>query len=329
MEIVMSKISSRLTARRAALALLLVVASLVFIVCEKNSPTEVDNSSGDVQLAAPPAGQGLQIVISPFEVPVGKEIQRNYYLKLPSDVDIYVKKVEMVYNTGSHHVNVFKTDSISVPDHFEETFSAVQWESWDMVFASQREELHWQLPPRVAIPLKAHQQLDVQVHYVNANTQQTSNGRGKVIINLWTMPKDSVQSYVGALFANNRLLNIPPHSDTTYMKIVRPLPWDIKILMLTGHFHSRGRSFIVKRLLTDEEVYRNEEWDEPPIVFYNPPLELQAFDRLAYWTRFVNTTNYTITFGPHVEYEEHANLFMFFYPGPPDGKAIYDFEVFE
>jgi hypothetical protein len=320
----MGKIRIRLLKHNLPFTVIVLMAGLASVVCERTGPT--DPTAGDVQLAPPPPGQGLQIVIEPFEVPVGEEVQRNYYRKLPSDVDIYVTNVEMVYNPGSHHVNVFKNDE-PVPDRVEDTFKAVQWESWDMVFASQREELHWQLPPGVAIPLKAQQQLDIQVHYVNAGTQQTANGRGKVIINLWTVPKESVQSYLGALFANNRLLNIPPGADTTYMKMIRPIEWDINIVVLSGHFHSRGRSFWVKHLNSGQEVYRNEDWDEPPVTFYDPPLQLPAYERLAYWTRFYNPTQDTIKFGPHVEYEEHANLFMFFYPGPADGKAIYDFEA--
>jgi hypothetical protein len=37
---------------------------------------------------------------------------------------------------------------------------------------------------------------------------------------------------------------------------------------------------------------------------------------------FVNNTNRTITFGPHVETEEHANVFIYFYPGPEDGRTL-------
>ena len=320
----MNKLLIHSYTNKGALILTLLVFALISLTCKSTNPTTPD-ASLDVQLAPPPAGAGLQIVIDPFTVPSGQEITRNYYMKLPSAVDIYITKVEIVYNTGSHHCNVFKTDTIDVPDHVEETFNAIQWESWDMVFASQRANLNWQLPPGIAIPLKAHQQIDVQTHYVNANTQQTSNGRGKVIINLWTMPKDSVQSYLGTLFANNRSIKIPPHSDTTFMKVVRSIPWDVNILLLTGHFHSRGKLFTVKQLSTGNEVYRNGEWVDPPIQFYNPPLQLRANEQIAYWTEYYNATNDTIKFGPHVETQEHSNLFMFFYPGPPDGKAIYDF----
>jgi hypothetical protein len=37
---------------------------------------------------------------------------------------------------------------------------------------------------------------------------------------------------------------------------------------------------------------------------------------------FVNNTNRTITFGPQVETQEHANVFIYFYPGPEDGRTL-------
>ena len=320
----MLKVRSDCFHRRAKALNLLLFISIILAGCNKDNPAQSQNT-GDVQMDPPPAGQGLQIVVGPFDVAAGTEITRNYYMKLPSNDSIYITRVQMVYNVGSHHCNVFKSDTTDVVDHVEETFNAVQWESWDMIFNSQRAALDWQLPSGVAIPLKAHAQLDVQTHYVNAATQQTPNGHGKVIINIWTMPKDSVQSYLGMLFANNRTIKIPPMSDTTFMKMVRLIPWDVHILQLTGHFHSRGRSFVVKRYLSNEEIYRSSDWDEPPVLFCNPPLLLNANEQLAYWTRYYNATSDTLKFGPHVETQEHSNLFMYFYPGPADGKAIYDF----
>jgi hypothetical protein len=292
--------------------------------------TPKDGTDGNVSL--PPPQRGVQLVIGPFEVPAGKEIQRNYYLKLPSDVDVDVTKVEFAYNKGSHHVNIFKSDVDDVPDHMEETFDAVVWEDWDMIAASQKDSLSWEMPPGVGIHLKARQQLAIQVHYVNAATQKTPTGIGKVFVNFHTAAPGEVKEHVGAYFANNRLVAIPPRQGAVFTKLIRPFPNDIKILAMTGHFHSRGKNFIVNiwdeaQRAPGEEIYRNQEWDEPPFQIFNPPLLFAKGKRLIYITEFFNDTDIVIRFGPHVETEEHANLFMFYYPGPPDGKAVYDFDV--
>ncbi len=293
-----------------------------------SEPTAPDDSSADVTLAPPPAGEGLQIVIGPFDAPSSQEVQKNYYQKLPITEDIYVTKIEFRFNQGSHHMNIFKSDSINVPDHVENTFNAIAWESWDMVAASQKGDFTWTLPQGVAIKLNAQQQMIFQTHYVNAGTQKTPSGRGKVMINFWTIDKSEVTTLVGAVFSNNKTINIPPFTSATYCKVVTPFEHDVKLLLMTGHFHSRGKTFTVGHWdgtkLTDT-IYHSGNWSEPPILQFPTPLTIKAGDSIAYITTYENRTEDEIKFGPHVEYEEHANLFTFYYPGPANGKAIYDF----
>lgn len=310
-----------------ALLAALALGTLLTLGCS-DSTTNPTDPNADVTLAAPPAGEGLQVVIGPFDIPAGQEVQRNYYQKLPNDSDIYVTKIEIKYNTGSHHLNIFKNDSLLVADHMEESFNAIDFATWDMVAASQKGDLTWSLPPGVAIKLTARQQMNFQTHYVNAATQGTPTGRGKVIVNFWTTDKKNVTSIVGALFSNNRILKIPPHTSQTYGKVVKALGTDVNLLLMTGHFHSRGKAFTVGHWdgtkLTDT-IYHSGNWDEPPVTHFSPVYTLAANDSLAYITTFENRTNAEIKFGGHVEIEEHANLFTFYYPAPPNGKAVYDF----
>jgi hypothetical protein len=307
-----------------------VMLALAMSICMLSSCKEEPTSaeSHDVTLAPPPAGQGIQVVIGPFDVPQGQEVQKNFYQKLPIDSEIYVTKVEFRFNAGSHHLNIFKSDSIDLADHVEDTFNAVQWENWDMVAASQKGEYVWELPPGVAIRLSPRQQMDFQAHFVNAGTQTTPTGRGKAIINFWTTDRKNVTSLVGAVFANNKAVNVPPHTSATFCKTVKPFDHDVQLLLATGHFHSRGKTFTVGhwdgRKLTDT-IYSSKAWDEPPILQFTSPLTIGAGDSLAFITTYENRTDQPIKFGPHVENEEHSNLFLFYYPGPSNSKAIYDF----
>jgi hypothetical protein len=98
------------------------------------------------------------------------------------------------------------------------------------------------------------------------------------------------------------------------------------VIAMTGHFHSRGKAFEIDRYdgAKGERLYRSDNWDEPSFQRYEPPIELKAGQKLLYTSTFVNDSDQTITFGPHVENQEHSNLFMYFYPGPDSGKAVYD-----
>lgn len=306
-----------------------IISGLFFVFgCEKKLPIESNPESGDVQLDPPAAGHGIQIGVPAFEIAKGEERQRNYFFALPSNDDVYINRIQFAYNVGSHHCNVFKSDSVTMSEgSFEDTFASVNYEKWDMVFASQRDTLTWQLPPGVAIKLKGRQQMCIQTHYVNASTQATPTSRGKVLINLWTIPKDSMKNLVGLVFASNKLINIPPHSGHTVQKLVKQIPWDINILSLTGHFHSRGKNFWVDDVNRGTEIYRNTTWDEPPVkIFPGAGYYFPKNFVLNYHSEYYNSSNDTIRFGPHVENEEHSNLFMLFYPAPSDGRTIYDID---
>ncbi len=309
----------------------------VLLSCKRESPSEPepDPTIGDVQLTPPPAGQGVQISVAPFTIKPGEEIQRNYFTTLPSDSDIYINKVEFAYNEGSHHCNIFRTDSLTKVDGtFEETFKAVEYTKWNMFAASQKENFVWQLPSGIAIKLKKKQQIMIQTHYVNGGSQLSPNGRGKVLVNFWTIPKSQVTNEVGLIFASNTLINIPPHDSLRVQKRVVKIPYPINILAMTGHFHSRGKNFWAEheQLAVNKEIYRNTTWNEPPIKIYNQSpypetgYQLPANHNIVYYTSYFNSSNDTIKMGPHVINEEHSNLFLFYWPAPADGRTIYDID---
>jgi len=298
-----------------------------------NTATPVDpnyDDSGDAQLAPPPPGEGVQMEIPPFDVPVGTDVQRNYYFKFPFDQDVDISKVEFAFNRGSHHLNIFKSDSDDLPDgSFENTFNAVVWETWYLVVDSQKASLGWQLPTGVSIHLKARQQMLLQTHYVNiaASGQTTYNNRGKVLINWWFSKPGTVKYHMGAMFAQNRTISLPPQQFSQFSKTVT-FPQDVHILAMTGHFHSRGKEFTVDKwdgTNVNEEVYRSQAWGDPPFIIYDQPIDIKAGEGLSYTCEYYNDTDKVIKFGPHVNTDEHANLFVFFYPGLPDDKALYEF----
>lgn len=292
------------------------------------SGTGVTGSSEE--FPAPPAGQGVQLHVGPFDVPAGSEVQRNYYFKLPIDHGVEISKVEFHYSKGSHHCNLFKSDTEDVPDHVEDTFNAIPYESYDMWAASQTEDGAIVFPKGYTLPMKAKQQLIVQTHYVNGATQ--AGERGDVRVNVWFANPAETKGTVGMLFAINKTLSIPPHTDNyVATKSVTfdagKFPTGTKLFAMTGHFHSRGKRFEVFRYsgnVKGEKLYESATWSEPPFKTYDTPVEIAPGDKLLYECTFANNSDQTITFGPRVETQEHANAFMYFYPGPADGHAFYD-----
>lgn len=312
------------------------LACLSFLVIG-GCTTDTTTDDNDAQLTPPPAGEGVQIVIGPFDVPAGQEVQSNYYMKLPFDDTLDVERIEIKMNRGSHHMNFFRTDK-QYSDTVTNTFdSKAIFEEADMMVEAQVPYLSWEVPDNAAVRLVPHQQLIVQTHYVNASTQQTTTGKGKIVINLWKSKNPSHQ-LASMLFAVNKKVVIQPHTDTTFTKICSFAPLqDVErhILAMTGHFHSRGKTFTVETYDTKtntpiQTIYQSLNWEEPPFKVFDAanggPVVLAPGVGIRYTCTYHNPTDSVIVWGPHVETQEHSNIFIWFTPAWKDGHTIYDFE---
>lgn len=184
-----------------------------------------------------------------------------------------------------------------------------------------------------------------EIHFVNIALQSSPIG-GMAVANVYTQPPDAVPIRLGSLLMPNILISLPPHAEssfdfgTTLDHLGQPNA--VKLAGITGHFHSRGKSFEVRlwdglnhtpggnalpgefdRMGPGATVYRSEAWDEPPFkIFKNDEVEIPAGWGIIYRTVYYNSTDHVITYGPHVATQEHANLFVYFYPGPPNGKGL-------
>src|SRR5579872_7010813 len=65
-------------------------------------------------LDPPPAGQGFQLHVAPFDVGAGVETQRCYFYAIPGtpDQEVWVNRYNVVQPEGSHHMNVFRVNTI-------------------------------------------------------------------------------------------------------------------------------------------------------------------------------------------------------------------------
>lgn len=328
---------SEVRGRALAAAVGVAAAASLLAACQApvaTQPAGAPPSPALADLAPPPAGEGVQLTVGPFVVPPGEEVQNNFYLKLPSDQDVMVERIQIAYPPGSHHCNLFKSDTLDVPDHVDNTFDAM-YPKWDMFANSQTGSLDWKLPAGVAMKLKARQQLLIQSHYVNTLTQATPADQGQVKVNFWYAKPESVQHTLGMIFAVNPSLHIAPHSTYVAQKSVslsdQGFNRDVQIVAMTGHMHSRGKTFEVNRWVgrdpdvRGELLYKSEAWQDPPMKFYDTPIPWRKNERLIYTGTFVNQTDIFIGFGAgNVDTKEHSNLFLYFYPGPEDGQCIYD-----
>jgi hypothetical protein len=306
------------------------------------------SSTDDIHLPVP--DPGVQVVVPPFQIPAGTEVQGNYYTTLTTTQEIRVTRFEILYPPGSHHLNFFAYQgggSPPPPDGaFVPTFDAIPFANWALRAGSQRTHLLWDLPPGVAFKFDPLQKVLAQIHFVNTGPQTAPIG-GKGVINLHAASDPTTAPLVmGTMFGQNISVQLPPRSTTTWdfgttfdrFRIFE----EVKLAAANGHFHWRGKTFEIRRwdgfnrkadgsprpgeferMGIENRIYLSDNWADPPFVTYaDSQVVIPRGWGIVYRTIFVNNTNMTIPFGPHVETEEHANVFIYFYPGPADGRTL-------
>lgn len=365
----------------AALSLLSLVA--LGVACDDRSPPIVEEEPTDELLAAPPEGQGFQFGTPEITVDPGVEQQNCYFFRvrdlmeqngLDASKPINLHHVQLQQSKGSHHMNIFRVRTI-VQDNPETEqiegldpakgpsldvngvgpcFVSSNWADWPLVANTQQDgTIDWKFPDGVANKLDPDEWLMLQSHYVNASTQKTPDGFGKVLVNFWHLPDEEVVHEMGTLFATKQSIRVcqsnPAPEFGGSCQFNSPEP--VTIVGANGHFHSRGKQFdmyawdgtSVTTPSDEARFYESDVWDEPIMaigdslaqvpanggVFYTceyqwtpPPQEigctdLNEYDMTKYGTSPENT-DCCYTFGPVVDRNEHCNIFVYYYPKADD-----------
>ncbi|MCU1283548.1 MAG: hypothetical protein JWM53_7094, partial [bacterium] len=202
---------------------------------------------------APPAGRGFQLAVPPFDVPSGVDTQRCFFFAVPGtpDQELWVNKYEIIQPEGSHHMNLFRVNTVKSLDGNPgdavidgECFISSNWSDWPLVVNSQQSaNTSWTLPDGVGASFQGGELLMLQTHWVNATTQKTP-GKASVAINFWTLPKPAPNE-LGTVFATNQNIEVCPGDvDRTFAKSCQfSGTGPIHVVAANGHFHSRGTLF--------------------------------------------------------------------------------------
>jgi hypothetical protein len=235
-----------------------------------------------------------------------------------------------------------------------ECFKSPNWADWPLLANSQESgAVDWTYPEGVANRLDPDEWLMLQTHYVNASTQKTLDA-GRVRVNLWSIPDGEVTAEMGTLFATKQSIRIcasnpqPTFQGACNFNATNP----VHVIGANGHFHSRGREFdmyawdgtTVAQPDDGDRFYQSMRWDEPPMM-HSPELDLtipagggvfytcafswhlpadqigcsglDAFDGQHFGTP-ASDQDCCYTFGPLVDFNEHCNAFVYYYPKQDD-----------
>jgi hypothetical protein len=235
------------------------------------------------------------------------EIQDCHVFKLDNARGIEVNRLEVLFPEGSHHVHIYRAEE-SAPDAVYDCFNGIDWTKWSLVLGAQTKSMDWQLPQGVTIPFSAHQQLLVQVHWLNTTEQPVAE---KIDIKFHTTEES--EEHLGVLFGVNQRIDLAPGSRSR-VEATCQLPEGAKLHAMMGHFHSHGEGYRVTETAGNKELYFSP--DEPQFEFklWSPAYEVQKGAGLKYECGFFNYSGTRLTWGSDTQTQEHCNMTAYYSP---------------
>jgi hypothetical protein len=282
----------------------LVAALLLFAACQME--IETDPST-------------LTHTLSWHQMPA-MEVDDCHVFKLDNPTPVEIDRITVNFPPGSHHVHIYRSDTPD-PDRVYDCWAGLDWNRWHLVLGVQTEEMDWELPDQLTIPFDAHQQLLVQVHWINTSSDPIDRE-----IDLKFHMAETSRAHVGTLFGVNKQTAMDPHSSKVLRKWC-PVPQGSSLLAMMGHYHGLGTKYVVNSRkesdLTGETIYN--ALDEQTFEFetYEPGYVVPQDHGLEFECTFNNTRDIPITWGADTRLSEHCNMSAYYYPAPDDGLSLF------
>lgn len=269
---------------------------------------------------------GIQLHLGPFEVKPNFEREFFQFTELDIDDDIYVNRIEVEMRRGSHHFLLYTFDlntpgnALPIINQIRElrnesgiiNLSTLYQMQFHKFFAgTQWSRLNYILPEGVALKIPKGTGLDQNSHYVNRTDSVVI---GEVYTNIHTIEKNQVE-HVAELFAFNNTDIFLPSKKVTTLTEKFMLDEKYYIGQVFSHAHEKMEEFsveIVGGKRNGELIYWTNDWEHPPILNFNPPIEINPGEGLELKVTYNNRSSAPATFG-YKSTDEMMILFGWYY----------------
>ena len=279
---------------------------LVFIsLCALVLCSACQSSDGDPEpvdesfVEAPAEGEGFQFAMDAV-APAGSEVWLCAGYPSPPEVLSPVNSVYYKQNPGMHHMTL-STTGITGPEieygmyDCNELYED-QMDEFTMFFGSQDAEDTMQLPEGVVARLPPNIDIIHEVHYVNTSAEDV-NLYSRV--NAYTIDDEDVEVGIWGGQVRDETIEIPAQSEhTEWTRCV--MNRDVDVHFLASHTHQLGVEFTVAPFdgtETGEIFYRNNDWHDPKIVQYDPPIHLPEGTGFEYACTWNNPSTEPVSYG--------------------------------
>lgn len=239
----------------------------------------------------PPGTVTLQV--QSFDLAPGQETFKCQNFDNPfGGQDTAIQRVVTDMSSGSHHLHVYNLTegtSRTLEDCDPNDFHA-------LIHAAGRPHQETVYPAGMATKVRGTKGFRIQLHYINTTTQVNTVS---ATVKLSPVDPTTVTKWVAQLYFNRVVLSVPPGAAQT-VQTTCSIPSAYGAIALIGggsHMHRRGVHFVAATN-TGANLIDTTDWDEPPLVSYDPPVMMNPADSITWTCTYNNDTGQTLTFGP-------------------------------
>ena len=272
-------------------------------------------------LPAPAPGEGIQLKVKGHTINPGDDVTLCTYINGATDVPLAVNGSRALQRHFGHHIVVYQSDEY-IPDGVEPCYSTDSgMNGWTLLMGNFKEGYTLQYPEDVAIETDPNKTLIVNSHYTHYGSEPIEVDDA---INLYTIPTEDVQHWLGSYFLSNFDIAVPP-GGSYQNEASCPVPMDMNILLQIGHTHDFGTNVRISRSGRDGEASTLYEGlptvDDPTIAgavtYFDEPLKLQAGERLSWSCEWENPSDQTLGWP-----EEMCTVLLTYYPEAESSSSL-------
>lgn len=246
----------------------------------------------------------------------GQETTLCVVVPLGNETPQMLRRVHSVIASGSHHLIVYRVPATTpaqlTPTPCEPFADVTAGISPVIIAESPDSEVVY--PDNVGLPVEAHQMMKLEEHFINAG-DTTLHSRGTVDFTLIDPDPDVVAANL--LFWGPERFEIKPHA-TGSADLAHAVPAGVKVFGLTTHEHHFGTLATIELATSasaaGNELYRNTDWEHPPLKTFDPPLTFDGTQWLRLHCSWFNTSSAPVHFGLSAVTDEMCFFWAYYYP---------------
>ena len=288
--------------------------------------------AGATDLAAPPAGEGIQFAttLGDYTVMPGEEIFPNYCVVTDSDFEVGGFQSWMTLGS-SHHFILYNVGTVAAGTAGG-SCSGGGSHNWMYSTSTPGAVVTENFPPNVGLDLPANTELLINMHFVNPGSTPSSP---QVKINL--LAAKNVMYQAAAMVSFNVQINVPAASasgpGTQTVSGTCTAPTGANFFSMSTHTHKHATAAWVdythngqttkivhtgstSSYPTDQEPGSGTDWEHPGIGLWVAPnfLTVQDGDSFDYNCSYENNDSMAVTTGQSASTNEMCMAIGYYFP---------------